>query len=201
MIESTYGLPRYRFPPQHRIEADIQRWITDHEDETLFLFAYSLGKAQKLQWLVQQATDRPIIAHGSIMAMNQVIRDHTDLEFRAEAYQQHRDDLDGSIAVLPSQASTAGWVEALVEEHDGLKAGFSGWAIDDGFRYRGDYDVTFVLSDHCDHQELLDLIAAVDPEQVYTQHGYAEALATTVRRELGITARPLKRNQSTLDQF
>ncbi|WP_458205749.1 hypothetical protein [Haladaptatus sp. NG-SE-30] len=35
-----------------------------------------------------------------------------------------------------------------------MKVGFSRWAVTDSYRYRGGYDVTFPLSDHCDFDDL-----------------------------------------------
>jgi putative mRNA 3-end processing factor len=61
-------------------------------------------------------------------------------------------------------------------ESDAVTTGFPGWAVDDAYRFRGDYDVTFPPSDHCDFGELVD---AVDPERVDTQHGFADAFAGT----------------------
>lgn len=200
IVETTYGIPAYTFPDQDEIEQRIKDWIAD-TDGTVFLFGYSLGKAQKIQYLVQQATDRQIIAHGAVQSMNQVIEDGTDLEFRADPYSKHKDDLDDSIVVFPSRVSRKDWVTELADEHDAPKAGFSGWAAQDSFQYRGDYDETFILSDHCDFDDLVDLVQAVDPEKVYTQHGFDEAFASHLRSELGINARPLKKNQTSLTDF
>jgi len=201
IIETTYGRPDYVFPPQEEVEHRIRSWIGDNEDRPLFLCAYSLGKAQKVQWLARQATDRRIIAHGAVHRMNAVIEDHTDHSFDAVPYQDAKDDIGDDIIVLPPRAARADWAQELMDDHDGLQAGFSGWATKDGFMYRGGHDETFVLSDHCDHDELLGLVEAVDPDQVYTQHGFAEPFARTVKRELRTPARPLQRGQSTLDEF
>ena len=87
-----------------------------------------------------------------------------------------------------------------VGESGAVTAGFSGGAIDDSFRFRGDFDVTFRLSDHCDFTELLELVETVDPERVYTQHGFAETLATALTTR-GFDATALKQNQTSLRQF
>jgi len=133
--------------------------------------------------------------------MNQVIERHTDLSFRAKPYSDHKDDLEDSIVVFPSRLSRKDWVTELADEHDAPKAGFSGWAIQDSFRYRGDYDETFILSDHCDFDDLIQIVQQIDPTKVYTQHGFDEAFASHLRSELGINARPLKKNQTSLTDF
>jgi putative mRNA 3-end processing factor len=201
IIESTYGIPNYRFPDQKEIEKEIKDWIKDTQ-RPLFLFAYSLGKAQKIQYLVQEATDRPIIAHGAVKKMNDVIEENTGQGFRAKNYKENRDLLEeNGIMIAPSRSSQAHYIEKLVEKHSGVKAGFSGWAVDNSFKYRGGYDRTFPFSDHCDFDELVEVVEQVDPEKVYTHHGFDEAFASYLSREKGFNARALKNNQSSLTDF
>lgn len=201
IIESTYGIPNYRFPDQKQVEKEIQDWIKDTQ-RPLFLFAYSLGKAQKIQHLVQEATDRPITAHGAVKKMNDVIEENTDLEFRAKNHKENRDLLEeNGIMIAPSRSSHADYIEKLVEKYSGVKAGFSGWAVDNSFKYRGGYDRTFPFSDHCDFDELVEVVEQVDPDKVYTHHGFDEAFASYLSREKGFNARALKNNQSSLTDF
>ena len=201
VIETTYGVPAYTLPKQREVIKQITEWIKDC-DKTLFLFGYSLGRAQKIQHIVQQATDRPIIAHGAITKMNKIIEKHTDLEFHAKPYKENKELLEkGGIMIAPSRSSKADYIEKLVEKHDGLKVGFSGWAVQDSFKYRGGYDKTFPLSDHCGFEDLVDLVKQVDPEKVYTHHGFDEQFASHLKKELGIDARALKNNQSSLTDF
>jgi putative mRNA 3-end processing factor len=82
-----------------------------------------------------------------------------------------------------------------------VKAGFSGWAIEDSFKYRGDYDETFVLSDHSDFSELTTTVEALEPDRVYTQHGFADEFATHLDAQLGVDAQSLKENQTSLGEF
>ena len=202
VMETTYGHPRYRFPAQEALDAAICDWIADNDDRPLLCFGYSLGRAQKLQWLASEATDRPVLVSESIEDVNAAIESATDLTFPVEVYD--RDALDGltdEIVVLPSNHARSDWVERIVERTGALKAGFSGWAVDDSFRYRGGYDVTFPLTDHCDFDELVATVRTIDPDVVYTQHGFDERFADVLATEYGYTARPLKRDQLSLDEF
>lgn len=202
VMETTYGLPKYRFPPQDELEAQIGDWITEHDDRPLFLFGYSLGRAQKLQWLAGEVSNRDVLVSESIARVNRAIETVTERSFPARAYEDGElGDVTDEIVVLPSNQARADWVERTVDRVDGHKAGFSGWAVDDGFLYRGNYDVTFPLTDHCDYDELLETVEAVDPEVVYTNHGFDEAFADDLATEYGYRARPLKRNQTTLEEF
>ncbi len=202
VTETTYGIPNYRFPEQEKVEKNIRRWIENNTDSPLILFGYSLGKAQKIQHIVEKFTDRQMIAHGSVKNMNDVVEEVSDLTFSARPYGKNKQVLeDNGILIAPSRSSQADWVEKVVDEYGALKAGFSGWATSDSFKYRGGYDETFVLSDHCDFDELMDMVKKVDPEKVYTLHGFDEAFASHLKKEMSINARALKRNQTSLTDF
>uniref|UniRef100_A0A7D6GYD3 mRNA cleavage and polyadenylation specificity factor-like protein n=1 Tax=Natrinema zhouii TaxID=1710539 RepID=A0A7D6GYD3_9EURY len=205
VMETTYGVPKYRFPPQERLEAEIVDWLRDNDDRPCFLFGYSLGRSQKLQWIAREATGddgREILVSESIHDVNRAIETATDgdLEFPGERYDSLR-GLTDEIVILPSNQARVDWVEATVDREAGVKAGFSGWAVDDSFLYRGNYDVTFPLTDHCDFDELVATVRAIDPEVVYTNHGFDEAFADHLATEHGYRSRPLKRDQTTLEEF
>ncbi|WP_458189448.1 mRNA cleavage and polyadenylation specificity factor-like protein [Haladaptatus sp. NG-WS-4] len=198
VMETTYGDPRYRFPSQAELEAEICDWLADHDDP-LFLFGYSLGRAQKLQHLARRATNRPVVVSDAIRRVNAAIEAVTDVRFDVELFEA--DALSGDeIVVLPSNLARQDWVSDLVERVGGVTVGFSGWAVTESYRYRGGYDVTFPLSDHCDFDELLSVVEAVNPDTVYTHHGFAERFAAHLQKS-GYDATPLKRNQTSLSEF
>jgi putative mRNA 3-end processing factor len=200
VIESTYGEPAYDFPPQAELEAEIGAALADESAERpLVLFGYSLGRAQKLQMLAG-AAGLDVYATPAIRRVNNVIEAHRDVTFPADAYTDDVTLEPGMALVAPSQASRANWVGELVERTGARKLGFSGWAVDSSFRFRGDYDETFVLSDHADFGELVEIVEAVDPRRVYTTHGSVDALARRLT-ERGWDARSLKPNQSSLTDF
>ncbi|MFB6158602.1 MAG: MBL fold metallo-hydrolase RNA specificity domain-containing protein [Candidatus Nanohalobium sp.] len=201
VVESTYGIPAYRFPEQQVIENRIKDFIRD-EDSPLILFGYSLGKAQKIQKLVEEATERPVLAHESVKKMNDVVEEATDMNFSAIPYGENKELMEeNGILIAPSRSSQSNWVEKLVGKTGAVKAGFSGWATTESFKYRGGYDETFQLSDHCDFDGLVELVEKVDPEKVYVQHGFDEEFASYLKKEKGFNARALKKNQSSLTDF
>lgn len=201
ILESTYGIPAYTFPDQKQLEKQIVDWIKDTQ-QPLFLFGYSLGKAQKIQHLVRKATDRPLIAHGAVKKMNEAVASSTKLDFNAKPYGENKDLMeDNGIFIGPPSFSRTDALNSLADKVGGVKAGFSGWATDGSYQYRGGYDQTFPFSDHSDFNELIETVKQVDPEKVYTTHGFDEALASYLKRELGYNARALKKNQSSLNDF
>lgn len=201
ITESTYGIPAYSLPPQEVIENNIKDWIM--ETDSPYLFGYSLGKAQKIQYLVQQVTDRPIIAHGAVMKMNKVVEKHTDLKFNARSYGENKEKLRNGegIFIGPTRFSKTDAIDELVEASNGVKAGFSGWGMTDSYKYRGGYDKVFPFSDHCGFDDLVELVRKVDPKEVYTHHGFDSEFASYLKREEGVNARALKQNQSSLTDF
>ena len=201
VIETTYGKPEYVFPPQDAVEGEILDWLDETMDVPVLLFGYTLGRAQKLQRLVQRSERSRLFVTRAIERTNEVIESHLDVSFEASRYGRDVELGPGDALVLPAQTNNLSFVDKLVRDHDTVKAGFSGWAVDDSFLYRGDYDATFPLSDHCDFAELRSVVEAVDPEMVYTQHGFADAFATHCETELGVPAQSLKRNQSALTDF
>ncbi len=54
------------------------------------------------------------------------------------------------------------------------------------------------MSDHCDFNELVDMVVQSGAEQVYTIHGFVEEFAESLKK-IGITAQPLVEN--SLDDF
>jgi putative mRNA 3-end processing factor len=203
VVESTYGIPAYTFPEQKEVESRIRDFVADNRDQPLYLFGYSLGKAQKIQKIIEDVAERPVLAHGAVKKMNDAVEEASDMSFDAVPYGENKKKLkeENAILVAPSRSSQADWMEKNMEKFGGLKAGFSGWAAQESFKYRGGYDETFVLSDHCDFEELVELVQSVDPEEVYTQHGFDEELASYLARELGYNAKALKKNQTSLSQF
>ncbi len=201
ITESTYGIPAYSLPPQKQIENNIKAFI--ERSEAPFLFGYSLGKAQKIQWLAQKVTDRPIIAHGAVMKMNKVVEEHTELSFDAKPYGENKDLLRNGEGVFigPTRFAKSDAIDELVKASNGVKAGFSGWGMTEQYKYRGGYDKVFPFSDHCGFNDLVEMVKEVNPEKVYTHHGFDSEFASYLKRDEGINARALKENQASLTDF
>ena len=70
----------------------------------------------------------------------------------------------------------------------------SGWARDPDFARLFGADATFDLSDHCDFDELMEVVERSGAEQVYTVHGFTEDFARSLRRK-GVKAWALEANE------
>lgn len=201
VVETTYGTPEYVFPPTAEVVARIHSWLEETMGEVVILFGYALGRAQKLQRILAGSPRDRVFVTEAIARLDAVIEDHLEVSFQGRPYDSDVDLEPGDALVLPMQTSRLPWIESLVERNDAITAGFSGWATDDSFVYRRGFDEGFVLSDHCDFRELLEVVETVDPDRVYTHHGFAEVFASHVTAEVGCETRALKPNQSTFADF
>jgi putative mRNA 3-end processing factor len=209
ITEATYGRPDYVFPDRADEEAALVDWLDD-VDAPALLFGYALGRAQALVALANRSERSRVLTTDAVLALNEVIatareRGTASAVAPDAALDATRFDTDDGlgpddVAVLPAGLNNTGWVDALRDRTGALTVGASGWAVDDAYRFRGDYDETFVLSDHCDFEELVGLVETVDPDRVYTQHGAGDELATHLTT-LGYDARTIKPNQTSLGDF
>jgi len=201
VVESTYGKPGYAFPDQATLERRIVDFL-DGCDRPVLLFGYALGRAQELLALLERSErSRPYVTRA-IDRITGVLAEECGADFAFGTRRYGEDDELGAddALVLPARTSRLSFVERIAETTGAVKVGFSGWAVEDSYRFRAGYDEAFVLSDHCDHPELLALVDAVDPERVYTTHGFTDELAAELGRR-GYDARALKRDQTTLGEF
>jgi hypothetical protein len=66
----------------------------------------------------------------------------------------------------------------------------SGWAMDASFWRVFGADVAFPLSDHCDFDDLIEVVRRSGADKVYTVHGFAEDFAKHLRKR-GVRAHAL----------
>lgn len=201
IIESTYGSPEYRFPPTEAVVNDIIDWLESTADAISVLFGYPLGRAQKLQLIANRVDRGRLFVSEAIDSLNSVIERHREITFDASHYTVGTEVSPGDVLVLPTGMNRDTVRRRLTEQGPIKTAGVSGWAVDDSYRYRGDFDATFPLSDHCDFDELVDVVRSVDPERVYTHHGYADEFASILTGDYGFQTRALRRHQSTFADY
>jgi len=197
VIEATYGRPRYVFPDHEEILGTAHDWLDDlvSHGHTAVLFAYPLGKAQELSVALE---DLPLRLHPSVAENNRILLSH--------GYDLCTEELDerggpGPVVYITSGMGKDKERVARMRKAGARTAAFSGWALDRNFAYSTTVDEGFPLSDHCGYDELMGFVEKCSPEVVYTTHGFDKAFAASVRKVLGIDARPLVAKQRTMDQF
>ena len=195
IMETTFGLPRYVFPPAAEIERGIMDFCRQAlEDKvTPVLFAYSLGKTQELLQIVGRA-GLPVMLHAHGFRMTQR---YAELGMKLPPYalldsRNHA----GHVVICPPMS---GHAEPLSWIHPKRTAVATGWAMDRGAALRSGCDAAFPLSDHADFPDLLAFVDAVQPKRVYTLHGFTRQFAATLRAR-GVEAHALLHtNQTELD--
>lgn len=187
VTESTFGLPIYRWRPQHEVFADIDAWWRGNAaaGRASLLLGYSFGKAQRILAGVD-ASIGPIFVHGAVEPLNQAYRaagvalppTRLLLDVKDKA------DLRGALVVAPPSVQGSAWLKRLPDYSDAFA---SGWMQLRGTRRRQAVDRGFVLSDHADWPGLQRAIAATGAERVIVTHGY-EAVMVRWLTEQGLRA-------------
>lgn len=183
ITESTFGLPVYRWPDQQDVFAGIDAWwrANQRAGKTSVIFAYALGKAQRILAGVD-AGNGPIYTHGAVEKLNAAYRDAgvslPVTTHAGAAIKGH--DWSPALIVAPPSAQGTPWMRKFGK----ISAAFaSGWMQIRGARRRRAVDRGFVLSDHADWPGLLSAIEASGAEHVLVTHGYADVLARWAREQ------------------
>lgn len=191
ITESTFGLPIYRFPSGEIIAAEVNQWWQGNarDGKVSILYAYSLGKAQRLLMSVDQ-TIGPIYTHGAVEALNAVYRGcAVSLPRTTYVGDISKERIDRSALVLaPPNAQESLWSRKFGKSSEAFA---SGWMRVRGARRRRALDRGFVMSDHADWQGLTETIAATGAERVLVTHGYSPPLVRYLT-DLGIDAHALE---------
>jgi Cft2 family RNA processing exonuclease len=185
VVESTFGLPVYRFPDTDELMARAGAFAKETLEEgaiPLFL-GYALGKAQEILALLTRA-GVPTIAHGAVWNMCAIYERHGVAFPMTRAYAPG--EVKGAALVVPDSFRD----HPMVARLDTRLAYCSGWARLSKSRVQLDADLLLPLSDHADFPSLLDIVDMVRPKKVYANHGYSD-IFTHILRKRGVDASPL----------
>ncbi len=183
VMETTFGRPKYVFPPAAEVLQGVLRFCREalDNDEVPILLGYSLGKAQEILASLRGA-GLPVLVTDPVLKMNRVY-EALGVEFPA-----HRGIESAEAAGHVVLAPPGGDLAALKRRVGPARvAVLTGWAMDSGCRFRYRVDAAFPLSDHADHPDLMEFVRRVSPKVVYTLHGFAAEFAADLRAE-GIEA-------------
>jgi len=182
ITECTFGLPAFKWRPQEEVFADINQWWATNkaEGKTSVLFAYTLGKAQRLLKHLDTSIGK-IYTHGAVENMTDVLRDQLLLPLTERITRNtDKNTVAGNLILAPPSAHGSVWLKKFTPY---VTATASGWMAFRGARRRRAIDKGFVLSDHADWEGLLSAIKATGCEQVITTHGYTDIFARYLREQ------------------
>jgi Cft2 family RNA processing exonuclease len=188
IVETTYGRPHFRFDdPDSTVEA-IARWCRRalDADATPVLLCHALGKTEEVMLALAPygfefaLEKRCVPCARSYAEAGRPLPEWVELDGQAVA---------GRVVIAPPAGKEE--IRRLGRYRTAL---ISGWARDPDFSRMFGADATFDLSDHCDFDELMEVVARSGADQVYTVHGYTEDFARSLRRK-GIKAWALEANE------
>ena len=185
ILESTYGRPHFRFGDPDSTVESIARWCRRALDSrvTPVLLCHALGKTEEVMLALSPygftfALEKRCApcAREYVMA-GRPLPEWVELDGEAEP---------GRVVIAPPAGKDE--VRRLGRYRTAL---VSGWAKDADFARIFGADATFDLSDHCDFDELMEVVERSGADQVYTVHGFTEDFARHLRKR-GIRASALE---------
>ncbi len=202
ITECTFGLPEFVFPKITEIQKQVNELISElyGKGVPVILMGYQLGKAQTITQLFGHWD--PLYFHDSVKEMN-LLHQKLGIPLKdgighSEAEKNGLLEKKPWVMVAPMMSSKNKFIQDMKSKYGAVTIGFSGWAQSTrlSFGRRTDYSIS--LSDHCDFNELVDMVVQSGAEQVYTIHGFVDEFAEHLQK-IGINAQPLVEN--SLDDF
>jgi putative mRNA 3-end processing factor len=191
ITESTFGLPIYRWSSQRETFADMAAWWKRNREagRTSIVFAYALGKAQRVLAGLADIAEGDFYTHGAVERLNRDYREG-GIPLPATTYaaaMPRGHDWNGALIVAPPSAAGSTWLRRFGSFSTAFA---SGWMRVRGARRRRSVDKGFSLSDHVDWPALMSAIDATGAERVLVTHGYRDTVVRALR-ERGLDASSL----------
>ncbi len=187
VMETTFGRPRYEFPPLQNVLDDVSSWCQNAvgQGKTPVLFCYSLGKGQELLAGLGDP-GFPIAVHSAHAKICAVYAQYS-VEFAPFQTHQEGARVEGAL-LCSSMCRRSKWWRELERSHELVCANVSGWALDGTLRPGAPKG--FALSDHAGYSDLHEYVRQSGAKKVWTTHGFDQEFAADLRA-LGIDAQPL----------
>lgn len=168
ITEATFGTPGFVWPKDIDVGREIYDWwhANSQRGFNSVLFAYSLGKAQRVLGLLHPFTKKPVYCHPSTSAMNSCYRDHGIPMAPTLCLSDVTNDgaLKGELFLVPQTFLKGDQAHLLGENFETAFA--SGWTAQRNWNI----DKGFILSDHADWNDLLMTIHQTQAKRIYVQH-------------------------------
>ena len=207
VTESTFGLPIYRWPPEADVFAEIHAWWAANQQagKASVLFAYSLGKAQRVLAGLLAGMDTaagPIYTHGAVENFCRLYREAGIALAPTTPAGAAPPATDWSRALILAPPSANGTHGLIGSRRFGpLSTGLvSGWMRIRGARRRRSLDRGFVLSDHADWPGIMSAIRASGASRVWVTHGYRAAVVEWLKQQGGEAQAIETRFEGDLDE-
>jgi len=188
ITESTFGLPIYNFPDPLTVHREINNWWLQNKEEgkNTIIIAYALGKAQRILKHLDTSIGN-VFTHGAVDNINKLYEQTIGPLPTARRIDATIDkkEIEGSLIIAPPSALSTPWLRKLNPYKLGI---CSGWMQLRGARRRRGADRGFILSDHCDWEQLNSAIKETGASNIYVTHGYKSIYAKWAQDEFGVKA-------------
>lgn len=178
VMETTFGLPHYRFPNAMEVEAEVLGFVHDcfADGVTPILLGYSLGKAQEALALLHEH-GIPALLHPAAASMTEACR-AVGLDCLPEPVVFTGELPEGHVIITPPHALKSKLFRSIPAKRTAM---LSGWALQPNSKFRYGVDAMIPFSDHADYPGLLECIQRVRPRRVFTVHGFSKEFAADLR--------------------
>lgn len=191
VTEATFGTPGYQWPKGVDLGRQIFDWwsINRARGVNSVLFAYSLGKAQRVLEVLEPLAKDPIYCHAAMSTLNDCYRAQGVRLAQTICLSTVENDrrLNGELVLVPQAFLKSDQAAILGERFETAFA--SGWMAKSGGYGAPQFNAGFVMSDHADWNDLLTTISETGASRVYVQHRGQGALVKHLR-SMGISAYP-----------
>lgn len=184
ILEATFGLPRYCFPPSWEVMERIRAFCRQalEDGDTPILLGYSLGKAQELI-RVLAGEGMQVVLHPAVWEMTRLVRELEGADAEEsrwpEVEKYTRQPLTGRVLICPPSLQGSMLLRKIPRRQVAM---ISGWALEPGAVHRYQCDAAFPLSDHADYPDLLRAVELVQPQRIFLVHGFAREFAADLRQ-------------------
>lgn len=184
--EATFGTPAFRWQKDRNFGLEINEWWQQNQalGFNSILFAYSLGKAQRVLNALYSLAQKPIYCHPAAEQLNECYRKEGILLPNTICLStlNENSSLNGELIIAPT---------SFLKTPAKFKLGKYKTAFASGWMKRESnyYDKGFIMSDHADWNDLLLSIEQSLAKTVYVQHRGSGALVKELKSR-GIRAYP-----------
>lgn len=188
--EATFALPVYRWAPAGVVAAEIFAWWQANraQGKASVLFAYALGKAQRILAELMSFTTEAVYLHGAVTGLTETYRQQgVAMLPTLPAADLSAAQVSGALIIAPPSAAGSPWMRRFGASSTGF---CSGWMRVRGDRRRRGYDRGFVLSDHADWPSLLRTFRDCGAQRILLTHGHGDTM-TRYLQEQGVAAAAL----------
>lgn len=187
VTEATFGTPGFVWNKTADIGKEIFEWWMENSKKGInsVLFAYSLGKCQRVLGLLEPYATRPVICHHAATPLIECYR-HQGIALaptQCLSLLPPQKELHGELLLVPQSFLKTD--QAIILGSNFQTAFASGWTARD---HHG-FDRGFVLSDHADWSDLVRTVQETGARRVYVQHRGNGALVRHLNK-MGLKAFP-----------